>query len=417
MASSLKQITSNDVKTVKTQLHEVIPITGSIVSGTYFHDGGTGNEKNDTVLNIKKYTHGMFQSVYDYPYLSSSANHIFDLTVGVRSDAGFYKSGSTEGHGGRIQIATASVAQATEKYNIYSQMAQILVGHDQTGAIKPFGLDGKNNTDEYVDAAVFIPFSRLLVKDEIEKGSFELKFGTSSVDYQTPFGGQTAGGVQPMPMVISDVGAATNFYNNSPAGEYGVLYSGSVATASAAVGLLYYQAGVAVINLTRSTDISTANRTSLIREWALGAAGVLSSPIRSTLFVSHSGASAFNERPAYDTYWSTTGSIRSASIDEVCDGFRHRIQSVSFRNTTELNSTIYFCRANHNEFNYSSNPTYLSASQIVVKNNDAKNPPVSYVTTVGLHSPDGVMLASAKLSEPLQKSPQTDFTIRVRLDY
>ena len=28
----------------------------------------------------------MFQSVYDYPYLSSSANHIFDLTFGT-SDA------------------------------------------------------------------------------------------------------------------------------------------------------------------------------------------------------------------------------------------------------------------------------------------------------------------------------------------
>ena len=417
MASSLKQITSNDVKTVKTQLHEVIPITGSIVSGTYYHDGGTGNEKNDTVLNVKKYTHGMFQSVYDYPYLSSSANHIFDLTVGVRSDTGFYKSGSsTLVGGGPTQIATASVAQATEKYNIYSQMAQILVGHDQTGAIKPFGLDGKNNTDEYVDAAVFIPFSRLLVKDEIEKGSFELKFGTSSLNYQTPFSRDISGVQAPVPMVISDVGAATNFYNNSPAGEYAVLYSGSVATASAAVGLLYYQAGVAVINLSRSSDITTADRTSLIVDWTGDTTHQLSST-RTMQFVSHSGASAFNERPAYDTYWSTTGSIRSASIDEVCDGFRHRLQSVSFRNTTELNSTIYFCRANHNEFNYSSNPTYLSASQIVVKNNNAKNDPRTYVTTVGLHSPDGVMLASAKLSEPLQKSPQTDFTIRVRLDY
>ena len=408
MASSLKQVTNNDVKTVKTQLHEVIPVTGSIVSGTYFHDGSTGNEKNDTELNIKKYTHGMFQSVYDYPYLSSSANHIFDLTVGVRSDTGFYQSGS------QLQVATASVAQATEKYNLYSQMAQILVGHDQTGAIKPFGLDGKNNTDEYVDAAVFIPFSRLLVKDEIEKGSFELKFGTSSVNYQTPFSvNMPAGTDRPNPMVITDAGAATNFYNNSPAGEYGILYSGSVATASAAVGLLYYQAGVAVLNLSRSTTTAMQNRTSLVPDWPMS----LASPTRTTLFVSHSGASAFNERPAYNTYWSMTGSIRSASIDEVCDGFRHRLQSVSFRNTTELNSTIYFCRANHNEFNYSSNPTYLSASQIVVKNNDAKNDPVSYITSVGLHGPDGTLLAAAKLSEPLMKSPQTDFTIRVRLDY
>ena len=54
-----------DVVATRTLLHEAIPLTGAIVSGTY------GTE------NIKNYAHGMFQSVYDYPYLSSSANHIF----------------------------------------------------------------------------------------------------------------------------------------------------------------------------------------------------------------------------------------------------------------------------------------------------------------------------------------------------
>ena len=65
---------NTDRTTTKTLLHEAIPLTGAIVSGTYgtFPNGG----------NIKNYTHGMFQSVYDYPYLSSSANHIFDITMG-----------------------------------------------------------------------------------------------------------------------------------------------------------------------------------------------------------------------------------------------------------------------------------------------------------------------------------------------
>ena len=89
---------------------------------------------------------------------------------------------------------------------------------------------------------------------------------------------------------------------------------------------------------------------------------------------------------------------------------------MSFNNTVELNSTVYFCRANHNEFNYSSNPTYLSSSKMVVKNN-AADTPVSYVTTVGLYSPDNELLAVGKLSEPLKKDPTNEFTIRVRLDY
>ena len=79
MASIYKTIDNNDITNTRTLLHEAIPITGTIVSGTYNLAAtlGFGNE-----TNIKNYAHGMFQSVYDYPYLSSSANHIFDLTVG-----------------------------------------------------------------------------------------------------------------------------------------------------------------------------------------------------------------------------------------------------------------------------------------------------------------------------------------------
>jgi hypothetical protein len=98
------------------------------------------------------------------------------------------------------------------------------------------------------------------------------------------------------------------------------------------------------------------------------------------------------------------------------DSIRDRIVDINFNNTVELNSTIYFCRANNNEFNYSANPTYLSSSQIRVKNTTSDNP-VSYITTVGLYSSDNELLAVAKLSEPLKKDPNTELTIRVRLDY
>ena len=107
----------------------------------------------------------------------------------------------------------------------------------------------------------------------------------------------------------------------------------------------------------------------------------------------------------------------SGTIDQLADGIRHRIRNISFNNTTELNSSIYFCRANHNEFNYSSNPTYLDGSKIQVKGNDVTAPPKSYVTTVGLYSADNELLAVAKLSEPLRKDPTNELTLRVRLDY
>ena len=63
-------------------------------------------------------------------------------------------------------------------------------------------------------------------------------------------------------------------------------------------------------------------------------------------------------------------SIRSLLKIEESIKRKNRIQNISFHNTTELNSSIFFCRAHHNEFNYSSNPTYLSGSRIIVKNNE-----------------------------------------------
>ena len=90
MATTFKTLNSaNDVTSTRTLLHEAIPLTGTIASGTY------------TDENIKTYSHGMFESVYDYPYLSSSANHIFDITLGF--DESSAMSGSTGASQG-IQI-------------------------------------------------------------------------------------------------------------------------------------------------------------------------------------------------------------------------------------------------------------------------------------------------------------------------
>ena len=101
----------------------------------------------------------------------------------------------------------------------------------------------------------------------------------------------------------------------------------------------------------------------------------------------------------------------SSSISGACNALRHRVGNISFNNTTELNSTIYFCRANANEFNYSSNPTYLKDSKIRVKADDSRAEPVSYITTVGLYGPNNELLAVGKLSEPLKKTPSNELTV------
>ena len=80
MAISFKTLTQKDRTQSRTLLHESIPITGTLVSGTYNLQSNFLREDN-----IKAFSHGMFQSVYDYPYASSSANHIFDISAGFSS--------------------------------------------------------------------------------------------------------------------------------------------------------------------------------------------------------------------------------------------------------------------------------------------------------------------------------------------
>tara|TARA_Y100000310_G_scaffold100675_1_gene98510 strand:+ start:4277 stop:5422 length:1146 start_codon:yes stop_codon:yes gene_type:complete len=381
MAKTFKEILNNDRTTTRTLLHEAIPITGSILSGTYAEPGSAGS-------NIKEYAHGMFHSVYDYPYLSSSANHIFDLTTGFHTDSSIYA------------LALASTnSDYKKKKNLYNQMAQVLMGHDITGSIQKFDQDGDiaAGGTKYTDV-FFMNFARLLGKDELKKGTFELQLGISG-SISTPFG---------KVLTIQDAGAATSYHVNSPAGEYGILKvtaddatTGTTETHAeytASCGLIFYQAGVAVLTKDVFTVFGSGSAPDSNQNGKIG-----------------SGSA----EP--DLYMDTDNTLidalmQTGTINALNTAFRSRVKKVSFNNTTELNSTIYFCRINSSEFNYSANPTYLSSSQIRVKRTST-DAPVSYFTTVGLYSAAHELLAVAKLSEPLRKDPTNDMTIRVRLDY
>lgn len=364
--TTMKKINSEDITNTATLLHESIPITGSILSGTYV-DGSTET-------NILNHSHGIFQAVYDYPYQSSSANHIFDITTGYSSDAADYTT-TNELH--------------TKKANIYNQMAQVLVGYDSSGNVKKFS---QNSTQ--IDDAYFVNFSRLLMKDEIKKGTFKIELGVSgSATYDT-----TGANFNHI-VKLYDKDATTSSRSDSPAGEYGYLYASSSEGTSILTtnddqicGLVYYQAGVAVVS---SSVFLNATNGGILNNTAFG--GVLPKVVAADHDV--------------------TGSFISSSIQQMSTGLRNRVYNIEFSNTTELHSTIYRCRANHKEFNFSTNPTYLSGSEIRVKGGEQSTPPHSYITTVGLYSADNELLAVAKLSEPIKKTPSTELNLRVRLDY
>ena len=226
-----KSFAESDRTSSRTLLHEAIPITGSLLSGTYVPGA-----------NVKSFSHGMFKSVYDYPFLSSSANHLLDVTWG-------YSTGSCdpdgECQGGNAFVDDHAIVgsvtnQADKKKNMYNQMAQILSGFDTSGSIRLFDSDGDFPDGRKMQTAAFITFSRLLVKDEIKKGSFSITFGTHAT-YETAHN---------TTITLTDSGADLNHKVNSPAGEYGILYTSSVAPYGVKQGLIYYQAGVVVIPAT-----------------------------------------------------------------------------------------------------------------------------------------------------------------------
>lgn len=368
MTTTFKVFTNGDVVSHRTLLHEAIPITGSIVSGTY-----SGN-------NIKTFSHEMFQKVFDFPFLSSSANEVMDITVGFAADSAL--SGTTATH-----------TQNAKKIQLYNQMAQQLVGHDITGSILKFDQDGNIvEGGTKLKEVIFLSFSRLLYKDEIKKGSFNIQLGGNAA-FASPFTSR---------LTLTDAGAQNDFRVNSPAGEYGILsasaggsYSGSAAQQALGTwGLIFYQAGVAVL----TASVFQGDPTGALGQDAVMNDNAVGQTISQILTGTNIAPSTVTTNPG------------------IADAIRHRIFDISFNNTTELNSRVYACKFGFNEFNYSSNPTYVSGSKIRVKNNKLDSP-VSYVTTIGLYSSDNELMAVTKISEPIKKDPTQEFVLRARLDF
>ena len=379
MAISYEPLNQNtDVTTTRTLLHEIIPLTGTIISGTY---GTFPNEEN-----IKNYTHGMFQSVYDYPYLSSSANHIFDITTAYDESS---------------ELSASTNTQNSKKINLYNQFSQVLLGYDaETGAVEIFesDLDITDNTSaEQMRNCFFLSFSRLLTKDQVKKGSFSLELGRG------PWSASMTSRITLQDVEATEDGTKVG---SSVGGDYGVLWdtSASVSTGSdgtltrtGSYGVVFYQAGIVVLSSSIWDNVATGSGTGIL-DFASGSATM-------------TGSSA-GTGPAR----TALQAIATSSISGTCDAIRHRIYNLSYNNTTEINSTIYFCRMPVNKFNYSANPTYVSDSKIRVKT-VASDMPKAYVTTIGLYNVNNELLATAKLSEPLKKDPSNELTLRVRLDY
>ena len=428
MTTSFKNLAASDVANTRSILHEALAIPDGVVWGIY---GAYPVESN--VQNLYS---EMAQQVYDYSITNAAANHIFDISLGVHADSDIFTN---------MGYTASRDAWANKRKAMYNLLAQRLVGFGDDGEILLFDSDGdfSGTTADKLKEVVVLTFSRLTYKDEIKKGSFELKLAMfpgsydpdplilNDPDSQYAWDG---GAATDSILVITDAGAESNYKVNSPSGEYGILYVEQGAGVDSiiepdlldindriSVGLIFYQAGIVILNpyLFQFATAGAPNVGPGLLSIGGGevpgdfdmlydTTGDYSVPV--------SAAAFYNIVDFMTGYGATDPTDDNLTITQFCDAFRQRIFSIEFQNSIELNSTVYFCHLNHNEFNYSSNPSYLDGSRIRVKTN-SMDAPVSYVTGVGLYDSNNGLLATAKLSEPVKKTSDVGFTLRVRLDF
>ena len=81
-----------------------------------------------------------------------------------------------------------------------------------------------------------------------------------------------------------------------------------------------------------------------------------------------------------------------------------------------ISSDYVFVRIKNSEYNYTTNPSFITGSGDLLYSNYI-NSPQTYMTTVGMYNNNNELLAVAKLSKPLVKDFTKEALIRVKLDW
>ena len=104
------------------------------------------------------------------------------------------------------------------------------------------------------------------------------------------------------------------------------------------------------------------------------------------------------------------------SISGSCSGHNIRTTSGSWyaRSTEEYMRETYLCRLHSEEFNYSNNYTYHSDTSGSLRYYSTLTP-FTYITTIGLYSNNGDLVAVGKTRKPLRKDVNTEYVFQVRV--
>ena len=414
--ATFKKISASDIKTARSSLNQLVDIIQEDISGSttrkkyqVFVTGGVG----------PGVTSSLFHTVFDQNYTLQTANPILDMTVGLFVSGQCAMSNSTGIDTAGKRLYPSRTLMMREKTNIYRQYAQSLLGDADTVFQVPFAGSSQKN----VDNAMFVNFKRLFARDAIKKESFAMRmYATACIDVQDTV---TVGGSDDGPRytnlnrtsisgskIWTDIGASTDTFSS-----YGGTVANVVNSADTSVygGLLFYDQGILVMDLDRC--ISGSQHVSGVIDALCPNAGQGTS----------AGQMMIGGEESQDPEATFIPSLLvSGSVDNIvehiasCRFSSGTLTALTFQNITEINSTLIFCRATADEFNYSSNPTFTDSDnniRVIDTGEESTQRTFSFITTIGLYDSSNNLLAVAKLSRPVEKNDEKDLTVRVRLDF
>lgn len=292
----------------------------------------------------------------------------------------YYGSGSSQ------KDATEYFIKPTK--SIYDQYKNVLLTPDdiffnfKTGNYNTLTLSD-STTSVTSSGIVVINFSADKYKDRVDEGQIEFNLSGSNGNFSFI---DDSSVVKKQLDVYSIISGSVNDGVPSP------YYASSNVVSYNSIGLFYPKTGTVVLN-----------------------AAALSSSVGLSLTGSFASVSdnlntyALNQRTIFN-------SIKASN------------RTFKVRKSEYLPSAQYFVRVKNQDFNYTNNPTYIAngttdslngtiLARGSIKISDFVNNPTTYITTVGLYDENNELVAVAKLSQPTQKTFDSELLIRVRLDF
>lgn len=380
---------NQDIRSTTSYLNQLVDIIGSDVSSSatrreyqVFVTGGLG----------PGVTSSLFQTIYDQDFTLQTANPVFDITYGFATGSALINELAPTIDANGKYIFGADTLMMREKIDIYRLFARQLLGDESATFIAT--APNSNNTIE-IKEAVFICFKRLFARDKVKRETFAMRFFQSGAAVGPTVPNINSNGSNSK--IYTDINSSTNkFYEIG--GEAAVVVDSAATTNP--YGLLFLDRGILVLDMSKSFDqgIKITGSIDAVTNTS-GIAQVSASLCR------------FATSASIDDFVNHLCSTRFTASNET---------AMTFQNVTNINSTIFFCRANPDSFNYSSNPTFTDDNNRIVvidEGEELDQEAFTFITSIGLYDDNNNLLGVAKLSRPVLKDSERDLTFKVRLDF